>query len=161
MAPLRRHATTAMAPQRTMQRRVGCGYVVLPAVDHPTPSLSPRTPTTPPQLEEDLGDHLKWSMRVSRGLHTGQSPYQSMELLQTPAFGKVRCIQIFGSVHVTNIPQILLLDGKVQSSEADEKVYHELLVHPAMLHHPNPRRVFICGGASSLGVGCKGTHPLH
>lgn len=35
----------------------------------------------------------------------------------------------------------------MQSSEADEKVYHELLVHPAMLHHPNPRRIFICGGA--------------
>lgn len=41
------------------------------------------------QLEEDLGDHLKWSMLVSRVLHTGQSPYQTMELLQTPAFGKV------------------------------------------------------------------------
>lgn len=48
-------------------------------------SLFPRT-----QLEEDLSDHLKWSMLVSRVLHTGQSPYQTMELLQTPAFGKVR-----------------------------------------------------------------------
>jgi len=25
-------------------------------------------------------------------------------------------------------------------------VYHELLVHPALLHHPSPRRVFIAGG---------------
>lgn len=43
--------------------------------------------------------------------------------------------------------QVLLLDGKVQSAEADERVYHECLVHPAMLHHPNPKSVFIMGGA--------------
>ena len=42
--------------------------------------------------------------------------------------------------------QVLLLDGKAQSAEADEWVYHELLVHPALLLHPAPRRVFICGG---------------
>lgn len=42
--------------------------------------------------------------------------------------------------------QVLLLDGKAQSAEADEWVYHELLVHPAMLLHPAPRRVFIAGG---------------
>lgn len=42
---------------------------------------------------------------------------------------------------------MLLLDGKVQSAEADEAVYHECLVHPAMLHHQNPKRVFIMGGA--------------
>lgn len=42
--------------------------------------------------------------------------------------------------------QTLFLDGKVQSSEIDEWVYHECLVHPAMLHHPNPKSVFICGG---------------
>jgi len=44
------------------------------------------------------------------------------------------------------IRQTLFLDGKVQSSEVDEWVYHELLVHPAMLMHPNPKTVFICGG---------------
>lgn len=44
------------------------------------------------------------------------------------------------------ILQTLLLDGKLQSAEADERVYHESLVLPAMLHHPKPKRVFICGG---------------
>lgn len=42
--------------------------------------------------------------------------------------------------------QVLLLDGKAQSAEADEFVYHELLVHMALLLHPNPRTVFIAGG---------------
>ena len=40
----------------------------------------------------------------------------------------------------------LLLDGKTQSAEADEFIYHEGLVHPAMVTHPNPVSVFIAGG---------------
>lgn len=42
--------------------------------------------------------------------------------------------------------KVLLLDGKMQSSESDEEVYHELLVHPSLLQHPNPKSVFIMGG---------------
>ena len=38
------------------------------------------------------------------------------------------------------------MDGKTQSTERDEHIYHESLVHPAMLSHPNPRTVFIGGG---------------
>jgi len=34
----------------------------------------------------------------------------------------------------------------IQSTQCDEFVYHECLVHPAMLMHPNPKNVFIGGG---------------
>ncbi|KAI5403765.1 amp-CoA ligase [Lathyrus oleraceus] len=40
----------------------------------------------------------------------------------------------------------LVLDGKLQSAETDEFIYHECLVHPALLHHPMPKNVFIMGG---------------
>jgi len=80
-------------------------------------------------LEEDLGDDLKWSMRVNEVLYSGKSEYQEVDLIDVGPFGKT-----------------LFLDGKVQSSEVDEWVYHELLVHPAMVMHPNPKTVFICGG---------------
>lgn len=65
----------------------------------------------------------------------GRSKFQDVELIDSGPFGKV-----------------LLLDGKVQSAEADERVYHECLVHPAMLHHPDPKTVFIMGGACSLTI---------
>jgi spermidine synthase len=42
--------------------------------------------------------------------------------------------------------KILLLDGDIQLATKDETVYHELLVHPAIIAHPNPRRVLILGG---------------
>jgi len=38
------------------------------------------------------------------------------------------------------------LDGDIQSCESDEHMYHEALVHPAMLAHPNPKTVLIMGG---------------
>jgi len=40
----------------------------------------------------------------------------------------------------------LILDGKIQSSERDEFIYHEMLVHPALITHPNPERVLLIGG---------------
>jgi spermidine synthase len=62
-------------------------------------------------------------------LYSGRSKYQSIEIIDTPSFGKC-----------------LVLDGKIQSSEKDEFIYHEALVHPAMLLHPSPEAVFIAGG---------------
>jgi spermidine synthase len=38
------------------------------------------------------------------------------------------------------------MDNSIQSCEADEKIYHETLVHPAMTSVPTPRRVLIFGG---------------
>lgn len=45
-----------------------------------------------------------------------------------------------------HLGRCLIVDGKIQSAEVDEHIYHELLVHPAMLAHPAPRRVLVCGG---------------
>lgn len=38
------------------------------------------------------------------------------------------------------------LDADIQSCEADEGLYHEALVHPAMMLHENPKTVLIMGG---------------
>lgn len=68
-------------------------------------------------------------LRVKSVLHSSRSAYQQIEVLETEAFG--RC---------------LILDGRIQSAEADEFIYHEALVHPAMVTHPDPREVLILGG---------------
>ncbi|MBI5166586.1 MAG: polyamine aminopropyltransferase [candidate division NC10 bacterium] len=62
-------------------------------------------------------------------LYSGQTNYQTMDILELGSYGKS-----------------LVLDGKIQSSLADEFIYHEALVHPAMLAHPQPEHVFIVGG---------------
>jgi spermidine synthase len=38
------------------------------------------------------------------------------------------------------------MNGEIQSCLADEKIYHEALVHPAMVSVVNPKRVLIIGG---------------
>jgi len=42
--------------------------------------------------------------------------------------------------------KVLFLDGVQQSSWKGDAAYHEALVHPAMIAHPNPKRVAIIGG---------------
>jgi len=55
--------------------------------------------------------------------------YQRIEILKSPFYGKM-----------------LIIDGDVQSSEKDEYIYHESLVHPSLIIHPNPEKVLIIGG---------------
>jgi spermidine synthase len=62
-------------------------------------------------------------------IYSGRTQYQSIDIIDTGSYGVC-----------------LILDGKIQSSEADEFIYHEALVHPVMLTHPRPERVFIAGG---------------
>jgi spermidine synthase len=66
---------------------------------------------------------------IEEVLYSGQTKFQFAEIIRSGSFG--RC---------------LVLDGKIQSSEADEFIYHEALVQPAMLTHPHPETVFIAGG---------------
>ena len=42
--------------------------------------------------------------------------------------------------------KLLYLDGVLQSTYYGEAAYHEALVHPTMISHPNPKRVAIIGG---------------
>ncbi|KAJ4832650.1 amp-CoA ligase [Turnera subulata] len=79
--------------------------------------------------EEEIEEDLRWSFALKSILHTGTTQYQDIALLDTKPFGKV-----------------LVIDGKIQSAEVDEFIYHESLVHPALLHHPNPKTIFIMGG---------------
>ncbi|MBA0747622.1 hypothetical protein Gogos_004523, partial [Gossypium gossypioides] len=79
--------------------------------------------------EEEIDEDLKWSFALKSVLYKGSSEYQDIALLDTKRFGKV-----------------LVIDGKMQSAEVDEFIYHECLIHPALLFHSNPKTVFIMGG---------------
>eukprot|EP00967_Tisochrysis_lutea_P117115 scaffold189208_cov33-Tisochrysis_lutea.AAC.6 len=51
-----------------------------------------------------------------------------------------------GEVDLEPFGRTLLIDGLIQSCQCDEFVYHECLVHPALLAHPCPKSVYIGGG---------------
>jgi spermidine synthase len=80
-------------------------------------------------FSDNISPDLTVLHSIKESVYSGQSKFQSVEIINTGSFGVC-----------------LVLDGKIQSSEADEFIYHEGLVHPAMLTHPRPERVFIAGG---------------
>ena len=80
--------------------------------------------------------------RMERVIASGKTPFQDYFLFESKGFGKV-----------------LILDKDVQSTERDEYIYHETLVHPAMLTHPEPKRVLIVGGGEGATLREVLKHP--
>ncbi len=62
-------------------------------------------------------------------LFSGRSPFQQIAVVRSPVFGKM-----------------LVIDGDTQSSQADERIYHETLVHPALAGASHRSEVLILGG---------------
>jgi spermidine synthase len=58
-----------------------------------------------------------------------------------------------------HLGRCLIVDGRIQSAALDEYVYHELLVHPAMVAHPAPARVLVCGGGEGAPLREVLRHP--
>ncbi|MEW6033328.1 MAG: polyamine aminopropyltransferase [Chloroflexota bacterium] len=92
-------------------------------------SGDPDNPDKANWFRDALSPDLVQFHRVRGRLYSGRTRFQSVDVIETGGFG--RC---------------LVLDGRVQSTEGDEFIYHEALVQPAMLVHPGPRSVLIAGG---------------
>lgn len=79
-----------------------------------------------------------WDMYVhgiTKVLAYKKTAFQEMYIVETGVYGKG-----------------LVLDGKWQSCTGDEFIYHEALVHPAMICHGAPRNVLVLGGGEGATV---------
>lgn len=82
-----------------------------------------------------INPHFVHRHRVADILYSSRTPFQLLQIINTTGFG-----------------HCLILDGKLQSSEKDEFIYHEALVHPALTAHGRPVTVFVAGGAEGATV---------
>jgi thermospermine synthase len=81
-------------------------------------------------IEEELEPGFRALYKVEKTLHSGRSAFQTVDIVDLQCFGRT-----------------LLIDGMIQSSQIDEFVYHESLVHPVMLlHATGAKTVYIGGG---------------
>jgi spermidine synthase len=80
-------------------------------------------------IMEALNESTGFYVRASRKLGEWQTKFQKMEIYDTPHYGR-----------------IFRLDGYNMTSEREEFVYHENLIHPALTAHAAPRKVLIIGG---------------
>ena len=78
---------------------------------------------------EDSDYFDQYTYRLKSVIYNGRTAFQNVLIADTYNYGRA-----------------LMLDGAIQSSEDDETLYHEILVQPAMLRHPDPRDVLIIGG---------------
>ena len=71
---------------------------------------------------------VKLSLRVDKQLYSQKSDYQSIDVLETPEFGRV-----------------LVLDGNIMLTERDEFIYDEMITHVPMAVHPKIENVLVIG----------------
>jgi spermidine synthase len=69
----------------------------------------------------------------------------------------------FQSIRIYDAPmlgRVLVLDGVVQTTEADEFIYHEMLTHVPLMSVPAPRKVMIVGGGDGGTLREVLKHPI-
>ena len=74
-------------------------------------------------------DGSAFSLKVKEKLHDERTPFQHIEIYDTANFGK-----------------LMVIDGCYMVSSRDNFIYHEMISHPALFTHPDPKKVLIIGG---------------
>ncbi len=82
-----------------------------------------------PWFTENVSPFDRHSHRLKKIIVQKKTRFQKAILADSYSFG--RC---------------LILDGELQSAQKDEFIYHEALVHPAMVLRPKARDILILGG---------------
>ena len=86
-------------------------------------------------LNEKHSEGYSVNWKFTETIHTEQTSYQHLAVINTVDFGKA-----------------LVLDGLVQTTEKDEFIYHEMIVHPILMSHPNPQKVLVIGGGDGGSI---------
>ncbi len=79
------------------------------------------------EVDEEI--QSAFSLKVRKKLHEEQSAFQKIEVYETEGFG-----------------HLLVIDGFTMVSTRDNFLYHEMMTHPVLFTHPDPKRVAIIGG---------------
>ncbi len=79
------------------------------------------------ELCEEGGSAL--SLQIREKLHEEKTEFQHIQIYSTTHFGN-----------------LMVIDGFVMLTGRDNFLYHEMMSHPALFTHPDPKRVVIIGG---------------
>ncbi|MFO7563436.1 MAG: methyltransferase domain-containing protein [Enhygromyxa sp.] len=86
-------------------------------------------------IHEPLGQGISVIYELAEIIVERTTPYQHLMIAETPAYGRA-----------------LFLDGLIQSSETDECLWHEPLIHPAVCIHGDPKRVLVGGAGEGASM---------
>lgn len=70
-----------------------------------------------------------FSFRIKEKLADTRSEYQTIEIFETEKWGR-----------------LMAIDGYIMLTGRDNFLYHEMMTHPVLFTHPDPKRVLVIGG---------------
>ena len=94
-------------------------------------------------FDEDEAADMVIRFRVEREIHRETTAFQELMIFDHKRFGRT-----------------LALDGIVQTTEADEYSYHEMIAHVPLLAHGRAKRVLVVGGGDGGTLREIFKHPL-
>jgi spermidine synthase len=79
--------------------------------------------------ETNADNGAAFSLKLAEKLHEEQTPFQRITIYETERFGT-----------------LMTIDDLYMVSDRDNFLYHEMMSHPALFAHDNPKDVLIIGG---------------
>ena len=77
---------------------------------------------------EQHTENVRFSIKVEKQLHSEQTEFQRIDILESKEFGR-----------------FFTLDGLMMVTEKDEVIYHDMIVHVPMATNPNIKSVLVIG----------------
>lgn len=77
---------------------------------------------------EQHTENVRFSIKVEKQLHSEQTEFQRIDILESKEFGR-----------------FFTLDGLMMVTEKDEFIYHDMIVHVPMATNPNIKSVLVIG----------------
>ncbi len=72
---------------------------------------------------------MAFSLKLSEKLHSEKTEFQTIDIYRTEKFGN-----------------LMVIDGFVMLTERDNFIYHEMMSHPVLYSHGDPKYIVIIGG---------------
>lgn len=94
------------------------------------------------ELNKDLG--CGFALHIQSKLHEEKTPFQTIGIYETTQFGN-----------------LMTIDDLVMVTTRDNFLYHEMMSHPVLFTHPNPKDVVIIGGGDCGTLKEVLKHPVH
>lgn len=91
------------------------------------------------EQEQELA---RYGYSFDKELFNDTSPFQKVQVIETRAYGRM-----------------LIIDGCIMLTDADEFVYHEMIAHVPVCYHKDPKTVIVIGGGDGGTVRELLRHP--
>lgn len=93
------------------------------------------------EINDELG--TAFSLKIKGKCKEIQSPFQKVAVYETTDFG-----------------YLMTIDGIIMLTSRDNFLYHEMMTHPALFTHPDPKKVAIIGGGDCGSLREVLKHPV-